>query len=522
MARGKRPAAKAPTTSTLSNWRSDGWANVLTALGQPDRDRSLATTFECTPITAQEARELWRGNDLAARIIEEKPKQAFRPGWDIKIAADVGKKPVDPEKVKETTEAMQTRLEELKAKKKCIKAAQYARAYGGSAIYPVINDSTRDLAQPLAEKGRIPTIKHLHVFSASELQPVDYYDDIDDPKFGQPRTYRLNPRNGRASRGSEKILHETRLIIFNGIRVANDQHDGAETGWGDSCLTRCSDTLRDFGASWGYAAHLISEFAHGIYKLAGLAELMAQNGEKVVAQRIAMLDMLRSVLRSTVIDKDDDFQRTSTPLTGLPDMMQLFATRLSAAADMPVTVLMGVSPAGLNATGESDIRNWYDKIDGERAEEYLDQLERLIQLVFLSNDGPTKGVEPEQWSAEFKPLYQQSEKEKIETRSTQAEVDVAYINAGVYTPEEVAKNRFGGDTYSYEMTIDFEERERLAKELDEQETDALEEMRQIASGETADPAAPSDSNRSPANGERRIPNGSGAGQPRATARGVRT
>lgn len=504
MARGKRTdsgkartrkpaAAKTATTrektSKLSEWRNDstrrdGWGNVMTQLGDPSRDRRLSNVFVANIVSSEEARELWRGNDLAARIIEEKPQQAFRPGWEIRIASDdKAADGVDADKVKKTIEAVQTRLEDLKAKKKLIKAAQFARAYGGGAIYPVINDSSPALQTPLAERGRISGIKHLHVFESTELRPETYYTDLSDPKFGCVETYRLTPRNGRSSAvNSNVLIHESRLIVFNGIEVSNQQHSGAEPGWGDSCLTRCAETLSDFGASWGYAAHLISDFAQGVLKMAGLADLMAQNGEKVVAARIAQMDAVRSVLRSLVIDAEDDFQRQTTPLTGLPDMMQLFATRLAAAADMPVTVLMGISPAGLNATGESDIRNWYDKIAAEREEEYLDQLERLVQLVFLSNDGPTKGVEPKQWSCVFNPLYQQSEKERLDSRAVQKDIDVDYINAGVYTADEVARNRFGGDTFSYDMTIDWKERERLAKELEAEERAALEEMASIAGG----------------------------------------
>jgi hypothetical protein len=45
-----------------------------------------------------------------------------------------------------------------------------------------------------------------------------------------------------------------------------------------------------------------------------------------------------------------------------------------------------------------------------------------------------------------------------------AETDTIYINAGVVSPDEVAVSRFGGDEYSDETVIDFDERERLEKE----------------------------------------------------------
>ena len=43
-------------------------------------------------------------------------------------------------------------------------------------------------------------------------------------------------------------------------------------------------------------------------------------------------------------------------------MIQEFATLVSAAADIPTTRLFGRSPAGMSATGESDLRNYYDRV----------------------------------------------------------------------------------------------------------------------------------------------------------------
>jgi hypothetical protein len=147
---------------------------------------------------------------------------------------------------------------------------------------------------------------------------------------------------------------------------------------------------------------------------------------------------------------------------GFPETLDKLALRLSAAADMPVSLLLGQAPAGLQATGDSDIRFFYDRIAQLQAR-IRPMIERLVKWVMLSTTGPTNGQEPETWCVEFPSLWQQTEAEKVATRKTQMEIDTGYIAAQVYSPEEAAAFRFSGDTYSFETSIDFAEREKLAK-----------------------------------------------------------
>jgi hypothetical protein len=57
---------------------------------------------------------------------------------------------------------------------------------------------------------------------------------------------------------------------------------------------------------------------------------------------------------------------------------------VAGAARTPVTKLFGRSPAGLNATGESDIKNYYDYLDGVRETSFRAIIERLLPVLALS------------------------------------------------------------------------------------------------------------------------------------------
>lgn len=169
-----------------------------------------------------------------------------------------------------------------------------------------------------------------------------------------------------------------------------------------------------------------------------------------------------SSTRNVLIDADgESFTRTEVgALAGLAAVLDKFLLLLlSGAAEIPVTILMGQSPAGLSATGESDVRWFYDRIKSAQTSTLQPNLLRLILLLCLAKDGPTKGVVPAKLAVEFAPLWQMTPLELADLRQKQSTTDAAYITAQVVTAEEVAASRFRPEGWSPETTIDLGARE---------------------------------------------------------------
>lgn len=431
--------------------RFDEWENIISGHGIEGRDARTESKFVCSRVSHSEARELWAGDDIARKVIELLPRAMMREGYKIRIA--------DLKDEKKVAEAMIDVIDTLGINRAFRQAKEYERAYGGAAIWPVLNDQTDDTAKPLNEDG-IATVRYYQVFEPRELIPDRYYTDPSNPKFGKPETYRVIAINGGGvGFGLQTVIHESRLVIFEGVRVSRELPLVESIGWGDSELTRVRAVLRDFHLSWSSVAALLKDFSQGVYKYEGLTDMLAQDGDKLVKRRLAINDWAKSVFNALVLDSKDDYERKSTSMAGAPEILVQFATRLAAACDTPVTKLLGMSPAGMNATGESDTRGWYETVSEEQ-EDDRPLLERCIRFSFLSLDGPTKGIEPDVWSVEFNPLWAPSAKEQAETRLVVQQADTMAIDAQMVSPEEVAKSRWGGDTYSDDMHIDWKEREK--------------------------------------------------------------
>lgn len=442
------PETRADSIERSVEKRVDGWFSSLSGYGVEGRDKRLSVRFQSDMLDDQTAMDLWRGDDIAARMVETIPNEALRQGWTLNVGDQ------------ELAEELMARSEELNAHATFLQAKKIERAVGGAAIFPVINDGQSDMRLPLNEE-RISKISHLQIFEPQELRPHVFYDDPLAPKFGEPKTYLLYPRMRqgapRVSGGVE--IHESRLIVFPGIRVSRTQVSA--NGHGDSVLSRGYRILRDFNVSWAATTALLHDFSQAIFKIKGLAELIAHDKDDVIKTRIQAVELARSTIRAVLMDATEEFERKQTPVAGLAELLAALATRLAAAADMPVTLLMGQSPSGLNATGESDIRFFYDRVESHRTLGLKPQISRFTYLLIRELQGPARGKEPDTWSVEFPPLWQPTAMEIAQTRKVIADTDNVYFSMGAVSAEEIALSRWSGDTYSSEMTIDFEGRAKL-------------------------------------------------------------
>lgn len=436
----------------------------LTLAGKKHKVRRGDDAFAKTPTSMPNAPP--GGAKKPGAVAPPDPKVAEAAANDAEEKMAVGKK-------------MLQKLSALEAQTRFYEAEVWAQVFGGSLMFLGIDDGgvgDDSMAEPLDEK-KIKSFDFLSVFDRWDIDVYSWYRDPRHEKFGLPETYRIRQTasaGGTDSPFSNQIVHETRTIRFDGALV-NRRRRIRNAGWADSVYIRMSDVIRDFASAWGGAAHLLQDFAQAVFKMKGLAAAMAADKEGLVLKRMQIMDLSRSVARAVPIDADgEELTRQSTPISGMPEMLDRFALRLAAAARMPVTLMMGQSPSGLNATGDNDVRNFYDYIKGRQVRDHLPKLNRIIHLLFLTANGPTAGEEPKNWSVVFNPLWQLDELQLATMRKTQSDTDVAYVNAQVLTPEEVAMSRFGGDAYSVETTLDSDQR-AADQDSDEQVKNALKD-----------------------------------------------
>jgi len=445
--------------------RLDSWINAITGIGT-QRDKLAAFRFQRRlGVMDPEALEgLYHEDDAAARICDAAPEHMLRPWIGIQVSdptLEAGG--ISGADVETKTLAL---LDDLKARDAFLSALVWERLFGGSVIL-VGADDGRPVAEPL-DLDAIAEVRFLTVLDRRDVIPWTWYTDPQASKYGEPETYKIlrtwNP-GMRAKREAERIppaeilVHASRLIVFPGLRTSRRKAQ-ENNGWGLSELERAYNALQAYNANWGAVGNILQDASQGVFKVQGLVDMIASGNKQALLERLELVDVSRSVARSLLLDAEtESFERRDTTMSGLPDLLDRTMLRLAAAARMPVAVLMGREPAGLNATGESDIRNWYDTLDAERNHRLRPRLDRLLRILFRAKKGPTGGVEPSSWNVRFPPLWQPTPKELADIRKVQADTDAVRISSGVLSAEEVALARFRPEGYSDEIDgIDLEAR----------------------------------------------------------------
>lgn len=428
----------------LAKWaaRFDDWLNVVTGLGASTRDKSTAfLPVYAAPLDTQTLETMFTSNDLCARIVSSMPDEALRAGFGLTSSAG----DLDPELVQEQSEELIADCQALGVQDKFAEAMTWGRLYGFGGIILGVDDSGAP-ETPLDDETA-GELSWLMVVDRRELVPEKYYDDPASDKFGEPELYRvqLSSMTGRASaiEAYGQYIHESRIIRFGGVRTSRMERQ-RNAGCDNSVMQRVFTALQRAEQNWASVCQLMTDMSQGVFTVEGLMDMLASGNEQKLQQRMQAMDMGRSVARSIILDAGrEKFERVATPMGGVNEVIEQSWKRLAAAAEMPLTVLMGVSPAGLNATGESDIRLWYDKIGKAREHVLSPRLLRVIRFISRARGHQR----PDAWQIKWPSLWQMTAVEEADYRLKTTQADAIEIDKGVVLPEEVAITRYGGKEY---------------------------------------------------------------------------
>ena len=221
-------------------------------------------------------------------------------------------------------------------------------------------------------------------------------------------------------------IHHTRVLRHEGVRLPYWQRV-MENMWGISVVERLYDRLIAFDSATNGAAQLVYKSYIRTLKISKLREIIAAGGMQVnqLQQYVEMMRRYQGIEGITLIDSEDDFAAqvsAGTSFSGIADALIHFGQQISGALQIPLVRLFGQSPAGLNSTGESDMRNYYDGIRQRQERELRPMITTTYRAMAKS-----EGIElPDDFNFVFNPLWQLSETERA---TAGAQVTAAVLSA---------------------------------------------------------------------------------------------
>lgn len=414
-----------PPVEPILHAIADGWASPNGAGGS--FDKRMAYQLAGYRIDPRAAAEFYRASDVAQTVVDVPVKEAFRAGWCVEVAGE-------DERAEKRRRA---ELDDLRVTESVVDALRKCRALGGAGIYLMSND---DPTTPWGERSKLTG---LLVFGPSELRPSGMYVlSLDSPAFGLPAAYDMTPEN----LGLQAIprVHHTRVIRVAPRGITRGDIT-LRLGWGQPILEPLAGPIRDFEIAFSEAVGLIPDWGQASIGLRGLNAALAGSdsaGAAAIAARYRLIDTSRSLHRPIPMDVGDGagvpsetYERHPTPATGLPELLDRAATRLSMASRVPVAILLGEQPSGLGQTGDAAVRGWYDLIRSIQVDDARPVLEAVLKAYWGAN-------QPDEWRVEFEPLQEPSELEEAQKELAEATADEKYFSMGVLGSDEIRARRF--------------------------------------------------------------------------------
>ncbi len=315
-------------------------------------------------------------------------------------------------------------------------ALKWSRLFGGAGILMLTN---QDLTQPLdVNKIKPGDLERVIVFDRHEMNGTIMNSwNVLSPNYLRPEFYTIQ--------GGHVNIHWSHFARFFGEELPRRQTAQTQ-GWGDSVLRKCIEDVTDVVAAKGGIAELLTEANIDIITREGLADDLTTDQDAAIIKRYELFSQMKSIINMGLLDGDEKFDRKTLQMSGVSQTLEVLMTWVSGAAKIPVTKLFGTSAKGLNATGEGDLKTYYDDIRAMQTGDMVEPMRTLDEVLVRS----ALGNMPDDFDYEWNPLAQSNPVEQAQAAALQAQRDQAYLEAGVVERSQVMRNLQSNEVYQYE------------------------------------------------------------------------
>lgn len=415
----------------------DSFSNFLTGFGGW-KDRIVHQHWAFTQLNPEQLENAFRSDWIARKIIQLPAFDSCR-AWRQWQA--------DPDQI----EKLEAAEKDFALQLKLLNAIEKSRLYGGACLILGVNQGRFNEELDIEAVGK-GDLKFVHVVEKWMINAGPRVLDITSPWYGEPSYYlRSNTLTPDPPGDVENVakqtelgytpgeaifIHPSRVIRLIGLEYPDIER--AQDAWGDSVLQPVSEAIKSAGLISSAIVNVIADMKLDVIKVPGLTAKMATDlSTTQVIKRFTETNAAKSVLNALLIDKEEEWERLQVQVSGMDKLLESYMTICAGAADIPVTRLIGRSPAGLNSTGESDIRNYYDKLASEQVVRLTPTISRLDEILIRHVFGERDPDIHYDW----KPLWQMDEKDKAVIAFQKAQAYKIDVDTGLINPDALRIGR---------------------------------------------------------------------------------
>lgn len=398
-------------------YRADGFSDVMRLY------RSQTAQTGEVWIPDYDLAEKYQYNGLFSKIIDRPAEEACKHGLDYNVSDS------------ELAAYLDDALDRLDWEEKATAAIRWARLFGGAIIVMLLDDG-RGLEEPVNWQD-IRSVEELRVYERAVVQP-----DPEVYRSGTAEYFDISSTYGGTFR-----VHRSRCLIFKNGTLPEYGTAQQYYYWGLPEYIRIKRDLSIALRTHTNAANMIEKSVQPVYKQRGLQSMLAgPNGDDMELKRLQVLDASRGMMNTIAIDMEgEEYDFKTFQMSGTKEILDSACNLLSAVTCIPQTILFGRSPAGENATGESDLENYYNFVEGIQKRMLKKNVRTLIKAIVQAGiyDGSI-AENPGIIKPSFPPLWSLTETERAQVDLVRAQTEQAnaqtvqmYMDMQIIGPEEV-------------------------------------------------------------------------------------
>lgn len=407
---------------------------------------------------------LYESNWEAGKIVDIPPADMTREGWEYKA----------PDLSEDDSEKLTAYEVKLGFVKEIDKALRYERLYGGGLVFLGIKGD-QDASEPIDINSiGIGDLSFVRALDLTMISAVNVDNDPLSENFNRPEILYV--------RGQQ--VHRSRFLVFDGNPLVapygNFTMYRRLQGFGDSVLRRLYKDINHATGTRQSAMHLIQMASINYLKRKGLLDNAGTTGgQKVVKELKEIMDQI-SIYRSALIGENDEIGTVQASFGSVPELLMSYLQVLSAASDIPATRFLGTAPGGLNATGEGDLRNYWDKISSDQNIFLGPSLNYFAQILARS----VLGRDIDGLHIDFNPLYQPNQNEEATVRKSNVETITTLFDSTLIDEEAALKMLRGAvDLFDSLDDADIERILQSIKDFRKLEAEEAEKERELRAKE---------------------------------------
>jgi phage-related protein (TIGR01555 family) len=359
---------------------------------------------------------LYRNNWIVRRVVDCIPEDMTRNWITIKTQ-------VPPQQLDALDKLWRVR----RIKERILEGLKWARLYGGAVGVMMIAGHEDILDQPLDFDDIMPgAFQNLLVVDrwVGAYPSEELVEDIQDTEFGLPQFYEITMVDGTVVR-----IHHSRVLRFVG-RLLPYWEKLAEVYWGESEVEIIYEELKKRDNTSYNIASLVFLANLRVLKMGDLGQDLAVADpavQKNLYETLQAQNWLMSNMGMYILDQNDGMEMHQYAFNGLNEIYESFMMDVAGACQIPVTRLFGRSPAGMDATGESDMQNYYETVQQAQESSLAPILNKLLPVMCMSEWGAI----PDDLDYSFNPIQTPDSKDVADLVQQKTAAIVSLVNAGI-------------------------------------------------------------------------------------------